>query len=242
MNAVIYTRLSKDDTGEALGIETQIHGCRGYCEFYRMNVVGVTEDRGVSGSVDPMKRPGIIKALDLCKERGVEALVFHKIDRLGRNLRYALEFVEDILMPRGIMPVFVETKIDFTGPAGRFFFRSLINNAQFNVETISWQQINAAATKRRKGEKTGGVVPYGYRATVTGKTARGNNRAVLEPDPAEYPVLAKIVERCASLGPCRVANSLNEDGHARRNGSKWNQQSVYKIYQREMQRRKDSGE
>ncbi len=73
-------------------------------------------DNGVSGSTD--SRPALDRLLRDAKRRRFDVLVCWRLDRLGRNLRHLILFLEE-LQALGIAFVSLAEGIDATTPAGR---------------------------------------------------------------------------------------------------------------------------
>lgn len=84
MRFVSYTRVSTEDQADyGTGLETQeIENAR-FAERLSGTVVAVESDPGVSGTLYP--RAGLERALKWLAERKADALLVHRVDRLGRK-------------------------------------------------------------------------------------------------------------------------------------------------------------
>lgn len=81
----IYTRLSRDETGQQTATHRQEHACRAFAELRGWEVVGVFEDVDVSAYQRRVVRPAyeeMVRALEAKKAAGV---VVWKLDRLVRR-------------------------------------------------------------------------------------------------------------------------------------------------------------
>ena len=97
--AIIYARISRDKTGQALGVERQEYECRKYAERVGLEVVDVLKDNDISGYTGA-RRPSFERLKQLIIDREIDAIIYWKQDRLART---QLEFWQlvDIAMPKG---------------------------------------------------------------------------------------------------------------------------------------------
>ena len=91
-------------------------------------------DNGVSGSTD--SRPALDRLLSDAKRRKFDVLVCWRLDRLGRNLRHLILFLEE-LQALGVAFVSLAEGIDATTPAGRLQMHILGAIAEFERARIA---------------------------------------------------------------------------------------------------------
>lgn len=106
-------------------------------------------DEGISGTKSD--RPGLNQALEFCRKG--DSLVIWRLDRLGRSLKYLIEWLGD-LEKRGIEFVSLTESLDTTTPMGRCMFHVAGAFAQLERDLISERTkagLVAARTRGRKG-------------------------------------------------------------------------------------------
>lgn len=109
-------------------------------------------DEGVSGSAD--KRPALDKLLRDAKRRRFDVLVCWRLDRLGRNLRHLILFLEE-LQALGVSFVSLAEGIDATTPAGRLQMHILGAIAEFERARIAERVRLGLARVQATGQKLG---------------------------------------------------------------------------------------
>ena len=82
--AAIYTRISRDDRGDQLGVMRQEKDCRALAEQKGWPVVQVFSDDDVSAFV-PGKRPQYRELLEAIRVHKVDAVLVYDLDRLHRH-------------------------------------------------------------------------------------------------------------------------------------------------------------
>lgn len=90
-------------------------------------------DRDVSGAKD--RRPALDALLKEAKRRRFDGLVCWRLERLERNLRHLVTFIEE-LQTLGIAFVSLGEGIDCTTPAGKLQLHILAALAEFERERI----------------------------------------------------------------------------------------------------------
>ena len=107
----MYARVSRLDQEP----DNQLHELQRYVAARGWEAVAFVE-HGVSGAKD--RRPVLDQLLADVRRRRFDAVVCWKLDRLGRNLRHLVLFLDD-LHARGIAFVTLGEGIDTSTPAGR---------------------------------------------------------------------------------------------------------------------------
>lgn len=132
---VVYTRVSTGEQAESrLSLQAQAERCQAYCLAKGWPVAEIIEDAGESAK--DLVRPGIAKALLMLSEGQADMLVVLKLDRLTRS-------VKDL----GV----VLEKMEHENWS-----------LSWEREAIGERTVTALEQKRKLGEKTGGLRPYGW--------------------------------------------------------------------------------
>src|SRR3954471_20516024 len=88
--AAIYARVSTFDQQP----ENQLAEVRRYVALREWTVAAEYVDRGVSGAAD--RRPALDDLVASAKRRRFDVLVVWRLDRLGRNLKHLVLFLEEL--------------------------------------------------------------------------------------------------------------------------------------------------
>ena len=91
--AAIYARVSTFDQEP----ENQLAELRRYVEARGWTATEYV-DRGVSGSKD--RRPALDELVTDARRRRFDALIYWRLDRLGRNLRHLITLLDELQGPR----------------------------------------------------------------------------------------------------------------------------------------------
>jgi site-specific DNA recombinase len=192
--AAIYCRVSSEEqAASGLGLESQESRCRAFCEAKGFEVAGVYVDAGVSGTVDPEKRPEAARMLRDAREGRLDAVVVLKLDRLARKAEHALRVTRE-LEAAGVGFSSVTEPFDTTSASGRLFFAMLASFAEFERDMIADRTRAALAAKRARGERLGAVP---VEASENGREA------------------AKVARELRSMGLAltAIADRLNASGY-----------------------------
>lgn len=223
--AVAYLRVSTDE--QTLGMDAQKQAIMSWAERQGVTVARWCEDLGVSGGAELEKRPGLVEALAAVRELRAGLLVAHKADRIARDV-YVSATVRRSLKRAGAVLGLVEG-ISGDDPFAVMAQTVMDAAAELERALIKARTKAALGVKKSRGEKTGGAVPYGFQLMPDG--------IHLEPDPAEHPVLVRILElRRSGLGGRRIAAVLTAEGHKPR-GAAWNPGNLQTMADRLMAER-----
>jgi DNA invertase Pin-like site-specific DNA recombinase len=147
MRVAIYARVSTNDQTP----ENQLLELRRYVEA-RGWTAREFVDVGISGSKD--RRPALDQLTGAVKRHQVDAVVCWRLDRLGRNLRHLVLFLED-LHARGIAFVTLGEGIDTSTPAGRLVAGVLGSIAEFERARIQERVKAGLARAKAQGKRLG---------------------------------------------------------------------------------------
>ncbi len=229
MKVIGYVRVSTaGQAEEGDSIAAQEERIRTWAKYSNAAEVVIFRDKGISGKRAD-NRPGLQSALEAVGEG--DALVCYSMSRLSRSIRDTLNLSE-YLRKRGADLVSLSENIDTTTAAGKMVFRMLAVFAEYEREVIGERVKTVWHYKRRKGEKTGGNVPFGYRA----------RKGKLYEVESEQAAVRRILElRAAGSSLRQICRALEDEAIARKSGrTKWYPAAVSRIIQRvERDRRED---
>ncbi len=156
----IYARLSRF-TEDQTSTRRQITDCRKVAEVRGATAITVHEDVDFS-AYKAVERPGF-EALKRRVEGGlVDTVVFWKLDRLARNTREFLAFV-DLCERSGVALVSVNEPLDTSSPIGRVIITILAAFAELESATIGLRVRSARDYAAKAGKpKAGGQRMFGY--------------------------------------------------------------------------------
>lgn len=221
MKAVGYIRVSTGrQKDEGVSLSDQEAKVRAWADLNGAGDVVIFRDEGISGK-KIRNRPGLQAALDAVAKG--DALVVYSLSRLARSIRDTLTISEH-LQHRGADLVSLSEHIDTTGAGGRMVFRMLAVFAEYESELTGERVANAWHYKRQNGEKTGGDVPFGFRA----------RKGKLYADTEEQKAVALVLGlRKKGKSLRKIARALEDAGIARKKGSKtWHPAAVQRIIRR----------
>lgn len=165
--AVIYARYSSDRQTEQ-SIEGQLTVCNRYAEQNDIIVVGEYIDRAMTGTND--NRAEFQRMLKDSSKRAWNIVLVYKIDRFSRN-KYEMAIHKKTLRDNGIKLVSAMENIPDT-PEGIILESLLEGMAEYYSVELAQKIRRGQAESRKKGNYTGGGIPYGYRAEGTRQTGK----------------------------------------------------------------------
>jgi DNA invertase Pin-like site-specific DNA recombinase len=230
LRVVIYLRVSTDEQAENKnGLNAQEDAARAYAARMGWEVVGVFTDAGVTGSVGLEDRPAMLEAIALLGKGGV--LLVAKRDRIGRLEPMAMAMIERAVQRKGARIVSAAGEGTENDDPSSILMRRMIDAfAEYERLVIKARTKAALGSKRKRGEKTGGLIPYG-RMLGEGKPGpNGTTIKTLVPNPAEQEVLALISGLKAGGMTLRaIADELNARGIHRRGGGNWDHAFICRV-------------
>ena len=226
----LYLRVSSEDQRERATIELQREFLEQYRELYGLEVAGVYQDDGVSGTVALHERPGGQRLLADGRGGKFGAVLVYRLDRLGRSLLVIVD-AHDRLQEGGVALRSATEPIDTSTPSGRLIFQMLASFAEYERASIR-ERTQAGQRRAYKNGRHGGAIPYGYDIAPDGAFV------VVEEEAA---VVRQIITNIAEGGSSAYAETrrLNAEGvpsqgtrykgRARTNGESWADSSVSDI-------------
>lgn len=222
MRAVAYARVSTEEQAvEGVSLEAQAAKLKAYAVVRGLELVGLHEDRGVSGGKPLEERPAGRALLSEVQAGRVDAVVAVKLDRLFRNATDCLA-VADRWSKRKVALHLVDLggqAVDTGSAVGRFFFLMLAGVAEMERNLIR-ERTKAALTHQAAQGRRVGTVPLGFAAGADG-------RLVVNDD--ERLALELLQELWASgMSVRQVAAAMNAAGVPAR-GRRWHPTTVARV-------------
>jgi len=148
MKVVIYARISTKQQN----LEQQIEACKKFCAYKEFEVAHVYQDTG-SGK-DTKKRPQYLEMQKGLRQLQYDGVVVFRLDRLGRNLRDLVLFVEE-MKNKGIEIFSINESFDSSTAIGRAMMNIILVLAEFEREQISEATSQRLAAIKASGKKLG---------------------------------------------------------------------------------------
>jgi site-specific DNA recombinase len=222
MKVVAYCRVSTDEQhASGLGLESQIDKVKTYASLYDLELVDIITD---AASGKNLNREGLDTTLNMLKKEDAEGVLVAKLDRLTRSVKDMGELLENYFSKQYSLFVVVE-QIDTSTASGRMMINILMSVAQWERETIGERTKDALAAKRKRGEKTGGDIPFGYDLSADGHLTKNNT---------EQKAIHRIHKfRKKGYSLRAICQKLEKEECKTKTGStKWHPQSISRILSR----------
>lgn len=205
-----YIRVStKEQKDSGLSIEVQEKKIREYASMNDLPLEKVYNDAAESGK--DLKRPGMQQIMEGIQGGKIGHLIIYKLDRLTRSLADLSQLLI-LFNKKNITLSSFHEKLDTSNATGRLMVQMIGMFAEWERGQIVERTQVALDRKRERGEKLGGIVPYGYSA----------KKGMLVSNPKESGVLAGILKaRKEGRGYQDIAEALNEQGVKPRAGRRW---------------------
>ena len=217
--ALIYSRISSDPEGRAVGVERQEADCRELAEKHGYTVAGVHRDNDVSASTRSAKaRPGFDQMVKRVRQGDIAAVLAYSNSRLTRRPR-EFEDLIDLHHETGILfRTVVSGDDDLSTADGRMVARIKAGVDAAEAERTSERVARAKADMMSRGVYCGGPRPFGYESD--GVTIR-ETEAELIRTAAE-----KVLD---GSGLYTLAREWNESGVLTPKGNPWRNESLRKV-------------
>ena len=170
--AVIYCRYSSDSQTEQ-SIDGQLRVCTEYAKSRDILILDTYIDRAMTGTND--NRPGFQRMIKDSAKRTFNIVLVYKFDRFSRN-KYETAMHKKTLKDNGVKVVSATEFVPDT-PEGIIFESMLEGYAEYYSAELSQKIRRGNNESRRKGNLTGGKIPYGYKNV--------DKKAVIIPEEAE---------------------------------------------------------
>jgi site-specific DNA recombinase len=211
LRAVVYARFSSDKQ-RARSIEDQVALCRDFCQRDGLSIVGVYEDRAISGA-STANRLGWQRLMRDARAGRFDVVVAEALDRISRDqedlagihkrLRFSKIEIRTVQDGKA-----EEIHVGIKGLLGTLYLKDLAQKTKRG-------QAGVVRDRRHNGGRS-----YGYRP-LPGQPGR------LEILPDEASVVRRIFESyLAGKSPRDIAGALNRDGIRAPRGGHWNASTI----------------
>ena len=234
IRAVPYLRVSTEEQTESgLGLEAQRSAIEAHCVRNGWVVDGWHADEGLSGSLPPPERPGLVGAI--ADVRRGDVLIVYKRDRVVRGDPVLIAMIEGAVRKQGGRLVSVAGEGTEDDSPTNILMRRIVDAfGEYERLLIAARTKAALKAKAARGERAG-TIPYGKRLDPTGPArSRSTGRpCALEVDPVERAALEAMVRwRAEGKSYGAIARALDAQGIPSRSGNPWRKSTVYQVLKR----------
>jgi site-specific DNA recombinase len=187
-------------------------------------------------SAKDLNRPGMQRLLSLIEGGHCQVVIVAKLDRLTRSVRdlcYLLTYFEK----HSVALVSLSEALDTSSAAGRMFIKLMTVISEWEREIIGERTAAALQFKRASGHVYSRT-PYGYDADgPRPQPIDGAPSAPwrLVPNVAEQAVIARVRQyRADGWSLRKIAQQLNDEGIASKNGRQWSAVTVSDVCRRSL--------
>ncbi|MGW8685816.1 recombinase family protein [Streptomyces sp. NPDC055817] len=172
----IYTRISRDDEGDALGVARQKQDCERLADLRGWQAVKIYEDNDVSAFKRNVVRDEFELMLKDLRAGLIDGIVAYDLDRLARQPR-DLERLIEIFDERPKSEFATVTNdLNLGTPDGRTMARIMVAFANKSSHDASRRITRKHLELAQQGKDSGGPAPYGWRR---------DDRSKVDPDAAD---------------------------------------------------------
>jgi site-specific DNA recombinase len=159
--AGIYIRVSTEEQVENYSIPAQTDRLTNFCKAKDYTLVKKYVDPGHSGSC--LNRPGMQELIMDVKNKNIDVLIVHKLDRLSRSQKDTLYLIEDVFIPNDVAFISMNESFDTSTAFGRAMVGILSVFAQLEREQIKERTAMGRLERAKAGLfHGGGNAPIGY--------------------------------------------------------------------------------
>ena len=210
MRVGLYTRISEDSGGEALGVARQEQDCRALVERRGWTVGGVYTDNDVSAYKVKVKRPEFERLLGDMAAGHVDGLVVYDLDRFARqpaDLERALQIFDS---RPGLAFATVQSDIDLSTSDGRTMARVMVAFANKSSMDTGRRVRRKHLELAQAGIPVGGYRPFGVK------------KDKVTPEPREVALIRKAAKDVLEgVGIHTICRRWNEAGIVTTVGNPW---------------------
>jgi site-specific DNA recombinase len=196
--AAIYTRISRDPSGQEAGVRRQEADCRELAAARGWDVVRVFPDNARSAT-SSKPRPQWNALLDAIEANEVDALVAYSSSRLYRRPADLERLLELVTARRGFQIATVKSgELDLSTADGMMVAGILAQVDRGEVKRMKERIARARKARVADGRDAGGSRPYGYEAKPTGPPRETDRRPRMVLTGAIVPVEADLIREAAT--------------------------------------------
>jgi site-specific DNA recombinase len=159
--AVIYTRISRDDSGEGKSNERQEEDCRAFARLRGWEVIDVQHDISISAYTGKA-RPGWARVMEMMSGREADVVIAWKLDRITRTVRELSDIIQ-LSRETGVSIATTDGDLDLSNETGKAVATILGAVAEMEVERKGARQKRANQQRRAEGKRwSSGWRSFGY--------------------------------------------------------------------------------
>lgn len=143
----IYSRVSTD--GQS--VENQVFELEQVAVRQGWRIVEILRDKGISGTKDRSKRPGLDRLLLMVARKEIDLVAAWSVDRLGRSLQNLVTILME-LRAKNVDLYLHQQAIDTSTPAGKAMFQMMGVFAEFERSMIV-ERVKAGLKRARANGK-----------------------------------------------------------------------------------------
>ena len=220
MTVAIYTRISRDDIGDGLGVQRQEEDCLALASRRGLHVRQVLCDNDVS-AFSGKNRPGYQRLLDTIRQGQTSHVLAWAPERLHRSPRELEDFLELIERHNVQVETVKAGTWDVSTSHGRLVARMLGAVSRAESERTG-ERVSRAHQQAKANGRWRGPIPYGMRA--------GPVAGLPEVDDEQAQVIRGIADRLLRGDALtRIAADLNAAGVRPRRGVAWTHTGVRRL-------------
>ncbi len=200
-----YVRVSTEEQVSGSSLDDQKARIQKYANFHELELSEIYCDGGISGG--SLNRPELTKLLKDAKEKKFEALLFTKLDRLGRSVRDIFNLYHEFQELSIEIISTEDPAINTTGPMGKALIGMLAVFAEFERSLIRERTDIGRKNKWRNMESVIGSLPFGYRRSKT-------DGQLIEIDADQAEIYKRIIDLYLTkrMSTRLIAETLNTEG------------------------------
>jgi len=165
MKILGYIRVSSDKQADSgMSLEVQESQIIKYAELYDIGLGEIIMDAGESAK--SLKRPGMLRLIELMDSNLCQGVLIVKLDRLTRSVKDLCYLLERYFSKDKIL-ISVQEKIDTNSAMGRMVMNVVMSISQWEREATSERTKAVLQHKKTKGERIGNI-PFGYKLAADG--------------------------------------------------------------------------
>ena len=220
MRAVVYSRISRDDEGQGLGVARQEEDCRELINRRGWTEVTCLTENDTSAFSGRL-RPQYQRLLELIKLGAVDVVVAWAPERLHRAPRELEDFIELIDEHHVAVETVRAGTWDVSSASGRMVARMLGAVSRAESEKTG-ERVSRAHQQAKANGYWRGPIPFGMRATAT--------PGLPEPDPETCDLVTEIGDRILrGEALTAIAADLNKRGLKPKRGESWTHTGVDRL-------------
>lgn len=203
----IYTRISRDDEGDGLGVARQRQDCERLADLRGLSVAKIYEDNDVSAYKRNVRRPEFELMLSDLTAGLIDGVVSYDLDRLARQPKDLERLIEVFETRKRLTFVTVTNDIDLSSADGRTMARVMVAFANKSSHDTARRIKRKHLELAMKGKSSGGPSPYGWQKNDPNKVDPEAARHIRD---AQKEILAD--ERAAAHARSVIRISTGPDG------------------------------